>query len=249
MISNIIKDVEVSETFIKKLMTSQIKNDIVNFASLKEFQEAKKSTQNGQKVKIRIAKLDDANKAGKAPDSMKCHLFLTEGDCLQEDTEITIIRDGQKMDIKIKDVKLNDAVITHKNNIGIINNISKKIEKVVKIKLSNQNVLICSEKHRWYVYDKINNKFLFLETKNIDKNRYRMVINKNNFFDDFIKILEIEKIKYKEYDYLLTLSTGEVYSSESHKFSVFDIVDYCFIMIECKDLNKDRHYIVSYEKI
>jgi DNA topoisomerase-2 len=80
MISTIIKDVEVSDAFIKKLMTSQIKNDIVNFASLKEFQEAKKSTQNGQKVKIRIAKLDDANKAGKSPDNMRCHLFLTEGD-------------------------------------------------------------------------------------------------------------------------------------------------------------------------
>lgn len=80
MISDLVKDVEVSEAFIKKLASSQIKNDIVNFATLKEFQEAKKSTQNGQKVKVKIAKLDDANKAGKSPDSMKCHLFLTEGD-------------------------------------------------------------------------------------------------------------------------------------------------------------------------
>ena len=80
MVSDLIKDVEVSDGFIKKLASSQIKNDIVNFATLKEFQEAKKSTQNGQKVKVKIAKLDDANKAGKSPDSMKCHLFLTEGD-------------------------------------------------------------------------------------------------------------------------------------------------------------------------
>lgn len=80
MTSEIIKDAEVSENFIKKLMSSEIKNDIVNFASLKEFQDAKKSTQNGQKVKIRIAKLDDANKAGKSPDNMKCGLFLAEGD-------------------------------------------------------------------------------------------------------------------------------------------------------------------------
>lgn len=80
MTSEIIKDAEVSENFIKKLMSSEIKNDIVNFASLKEFQDAKKSTQNGQKVKIRIAKLDDANKAGKSPDNMKCGLILTEGD-------------------------------------------------------------------------------------------------------------------------------------------------------------------------
>ena len=80
MIADIVKDVEVSDVFMKKLFNSQIKNDIVNFATIKEFQEAKKSTQNGQKTKVRIAKLDDANKAGKSPDSMKCHLFLTEGD-------------------------------------------------------------------------------------------------------------------------------------------------------------------------
>jgi len=245
----VVKGGVVSESFIKKLAASKIKTNILNFAAIKEFQEAKRSTQNGQKAKIRIAKLDDANKAGKAPDSMKCHLFLTEGDCLHENTEITIIRNGQKQKIKIKDVKINDAVITHKNNIEIIFNISKKIEKIVKIKLSNQEILMCSEKHRWYVYDKINNKFLFLETKNIDKNKHKMVINKNNFFDDFIKIIDIEKIKYKEYDYLLTLSTGEIYSSESHKFSVFDIIDYNFIMIECKYLDKERHFIVSYEKI
>lgn len=76
----ITKGVELSDAFIKKIATSDIKNDIVNFAALKEFQAAKKSTQNGNKTKIRIAKLDDANKAGKNPYNMKCHLFLTEGD-------------------------------------------------------------------------------------------------------------------------------------------------------------------------
>jgi len=80
MIGDLIKDVEISDNFIKKLASSEIKNDIVNFAALKEFQEAKKSTQNGQKVKVKIAKLDDANKAGKSGESMKCGLFLAEGD-------------------------------------------------------------------------------------------------------------------------------------------------------------------------
>lgn len=80
MTSELIKDVEVSDNFIKKLASSEIKNDIVNFATLKEFQEAKKSTQGGQKVKVRIAKLDDANKAGKSGESMKCGILLTEGD-------------------------------------------------------------------------------------------------------------------------------------------------------------------------
>ena len=79
--NDIINNLELSEAFIKKLATSEIKNDIVNFATIKEFQEAKKQTsQNGQKAKVKINKLDDANKAGKSPDSMRCQLFLTEGD-------------------------------------------------------------------------------------------------------------------------------------------------------------------------
>jgi len=249
MIGDLIKAVEVSDNFIKKLASSEIKNDIVNFATLKEFQEAKKSTQGGQKVKVRIAKLDDANKAGKSPDSMKCHLFLTEGDCLQEDTEITVIREGEKINIKIKDIKINDAVITHNNNIGIVDNIAKKIEKVVKINLSNNKILLCSENHKWYVYDKITNTFLFVKTKDIDKERHKMIINKNTFFNDFIKILEKEKINHKKYDYLLTLSTGEIYSSKNHKFSIFDSIEYKFDMISCEDLDKNRHFIVSYDKI
>ena len=108
---------------------------------------------------------------------------------------------------------------------------------------------MCSEKHRWYVYDKIDNKFSFIITKDINKDRHKMIINKNTFFDDFIKIINIEKIKYNNYDYLLELSTGEMYSSKNHKFSIFDNIDYCFYMVECKDLKKDRHFIVSYEKI
>ena len=80
MTNDIIKDVVISDAFIKKLSTSQIKNDIVNFAALKEFQETKKLTQNNQKTKVKIDKLDDANKAGKLPDNMKCCLFLCEGD-------------------------------------------------------------------------------------------------------------------------------------------------------------------------
>lgn len=80
MVSDLVKDVVISDTLIKKLMSSSIKNDIVNFASFKEFQSAKKSTQNSSKTKIRIDKLDDANFAGKAGKTINCHLFLTEGD-------------------------------------------------------------------------------------------------------------------------------------------------------------------------
>lgn len=250
MTSDIIKDVNISDALIKKILSSSIKTDIVNFASFKEFQEAKKSTQNGQKTKVRIAKLDDANKAGKNPDNLKCHLFLTEGDCLHEDTNIVVIRNKKKINIKIKDVNSNDMVITHKNNICLINNISKKIEQAVKITLSNDEILMCSKNHKWYVYDKINNNFQFIKTYKIDINKHKMLINKNAFINDFLEITNIQKIQNKKYKYSILLSNNtEFLSSAKHRFSVFDIIDQKFKMIECQNLNISQHILVSYSKI
>ena len=248
--ADMVKNFEISENFYKKIIASELKNEIVNFIALKEFQDAKKETgQNSRRSKLKILKLDDANKAG-TNESSKCSLFLTEGDCLHEDTTITIIRNGEKKIIKIKDVKIDDAVITHKNNIGLINSISKKIEKIVKIKLSNNEILICSKKHRWYIYDKKNNKFGFIETQNINKEQHKLIINKNAFIDNFIEIKNIEKITDKKYNYLLRFNNGEdMLSSSNHKFSVFDKIDLNFYMLECEKLDKDKHLIVSYTKI
>lgn len=242
-----ISNVNVSDKIIKQLSQSNIVEDILNYIQLREKAELKKLNK-GKTSKVKIKKLDDANMAGTAQ-SEKCILFLTEGDCLIEDTKITIIRDGDKLEIPIKEVKIGDAVITHENNIGVINAISKKIEKSVNIKLKNGEILICSEKHRWYVYDKIDNEFIFIKTKNLDKNRHKMLINKNVFFEDFIKIIEIEKCNIDKYDYILTLSTGELFSSKKHKFSVFNSDEYKFEMVECRNLNKNIHTIVSYSKL
>lgn len=241
-----VSDVEVSDKLIKSLCASNIVEDILNYIQIKEQAELKKLNK-GKVSRVKIKKLDDANMAGTSQ-SEKSNLCLTEGDCLQEDTEITVIREGEKINIKIRDVKLNDAVITHNNNIGVINNISKKIEKCVKIKLKN-DTLICSEKHKWYVYDTEKNNFLFVETKYLNKNTHKMIINKNTFFDDFIKIIDIEEITHDKYHYLLILDTGDVYSSKTHKFSVFDNIDFKFKMMECQNLDKNRHFIVSYEKL
>lgn len=78
--TQIIKDVELSDNFYKKIISSELKNDIVNFINLKEFQEAKKETEGAsRKSKLKIRKLEDAIKAGTV-ESWKCSLFLTEGD-------------------------------------------------------------------------------------------------------------------------------------------------------------------------
>jgi len=78
--SDMTKDFNISESFYKKIIDSELKNEIVNFISFKELQDAKKQIgQNSRKTKLKIDKLVDAKKAGTA-ESSKCNFFLTEGD-------------------------------------------------------------------------------------------------------------------------------------------------------------------------
>ena len=78
--ANHIKDFKISDSFYKKVLSSDLKNEIVNFIALKEFQTAKKETeQNSRKTKLKIKKLDDAKKAG-TNESLKSFLLITEGE-------------------------------------------------------------------------------------------------------------------------------------------------------------------------
>lgn len=71
---------ELPDTLIKKLMKSEIIQSILDYIALREKQELSKLSKKSSKV--RINKLDDANKAGTI-DSNDCLCFLTEGDSAQ----------------------------------------------------------------------------------------------------------------------------------------------------------------------
>jgi len=69
---------EITDSFIKKVMNSEIVDSIIRYIEAKE--AAKLKNQSGsKKIKVKVKKLDDANRAGSI-DSNKCSLFLTEGD-------------------------------------------------------------------------------------------------------------------------------------------------------------------------
>jgi len=246
--SDLREDFSLTDSFIRRLLKSKIVEDITDRVLSKNQSQLQKDLNKTNKS-LKIRKLDDAIMAGTF-DSDKCHLFLTEGDCLQENTMITIIRNGEKIETEIKNIKLNDAVITHNNNIGYINNISKKIEKSVRIKLKNNNILICSENHKWFIYDKINKNFTFKKTKNLDIKNHRMIINKNVNFENFIKIKDIVDYKDNKFDKIIYLNNNEeILSTNNHKFSIFNIENQTFEMIECEKLNINNHYIVNYTNI
>lgn len=238
-----IKTDSISDNFLKKISKDDMFLDLIEMSKLKEQLALKKSTTTSKKVKIR--KLDDANKAG-TKESQMCSLYLTEGDCLHENTKIVVFRNEQKLNIEIKNIILGDVVITHNSNIGVVNSINKKIEKSVKIKLKNGEEIICSKNHKWYVYDTLNDDFLFIKTSELS-NRYKFVKNRNAFIKSFNVIQDLIKVVDDKYDFLIKLEGEELYSSSSHKFSVFDINENCIKMVECQNINKDIHYLVEYD--
>lgn len=245
MSTDVLKGAELSQNFIKKIAKSEIVESILEYIALKEQQElAKLNKLKNKSSKIKINKLDDANKAG-TNESEKCYLILTEGDCLHEDTLISVIRNNEILKLKIKDAKVDDLVITHKNNIKPIYGISTKIKKevIIKTKMGNLN---CSENHRWFIYNKELKTFEFKETKDLDKNKHQLVKNKLAYFNDFIEIEEINNKKHGKYTKEILIHNDKIVSTDDHKFCVFDMNDFEFKMIKCKDLDKDIHKLVNF---
>ena len=240
------KNSKVSNNTIKKIMKSDIVKSILEEIEMKEKLSLKRLG-GGKKSKVNLPKLVDANKAG-TRDSEKCSLFLTEGDCLYEETEILVFRENEKTSIKIKDVKIDDVVITHNSNFSIITNISKRIKKACIIKLKNGNVMICSKNHKWFIYNKIEQLFEFKETKEISVDKHQFIINKNSLLEHFFEIKEIIEHKEGKYDKIILLNNNEeISSSNNHKFSVLNMKEQKFEMVSCDKLDNKKHYLVSYK--
>ena len=247
MTTEIHKNSELGQSVMRKIMKSDIVKSILEEQEVKEKLQLKKMG-GGKKSKVNFPKLQDANKAG-TRESNKCHLFLCEGDCLHEDTEISVIRDSMKLDIKINDIMVDDVVITHKSNLSVVTSVSKKIKKSSKIYLKNGEILICSSNHKWFVYDIEKDDFLFMETHKLDLNRHKMIINKNVNFDSFLKIKKVNEISHHKYNMSILTEVDEILSTFNHKFSVIDKSDFSMKMVKCKDLDPDIHMIINYTSL
>lgn len=96
-------------------------------------------------------------------------LFLVEGDCLHENQEVLTLN-GNK---KIKDIEQGDFVFTHKNRFKKVESKNFALKDSIRI-----NGIVSSPEHRYYVYDKENDEFKFLEAKFLDKNKHQLVRNR-----------------------------------------------------------------------
>lgn len=180
----------LEHSFKRKLISTLKKSDLSEKIDQKI--ESKLYDENIKKIKKSKKKSKRKISEKYAPPSKrKLICYITEGDCLEENTKITIIRNNKILDKEIKDVKENDIVITHKNRFKPITHVNKLVKKAIKINTGDDQ-LICSENHKWFVYDKIKEEFYFEKTSKLKKDRHKLVKNYLAFLDSFE---EIKKIK------------------------------------------------------
>ena len=237
---------EVSDATIRKIMKSDIVQSILDEHEMKEKLQLKRMG-GGKKTKVNLPKLQDANKAG-TRDSDKCHLFLCEGDCMGENTEVMVLRGGEKMNVAAKELVVGDGVITHKSNISVITGVTKKINKGFNIKTS-MGELVFGSKHKLFIYDKVNDEFRFEKVESIDKSDHQLVKNRNVFFNNVVNIDNIIDIDSDEYDKVIKIGNEEILSTNTHKFCCMNKDGQYFKMVECQYIDPSKWYLVNYEKI
>lgn len=204
---------EVSKKLTQLILKSEIVNSILDWIQQKKSADNNKLERdlNKKLSKIKVEKLIDA----KGKDRWKCSLGLFEGDCLEENTLVRVLREGELLDIKIKNINIGDLVITHNNRFQEVSALTKNIQYKNIIK-TNIGDIKCSNKHRFFVYDVDKNEFLFENVYNLDKNKHKLVKNQLCFMD---ALLEIDEIS----DNILKMKSGELFEvSSDHRLCVYN---------------------------
>lgn len=204
---------EVSNKLVQSILKSEIVNSILDWIEQKKNAEENKLQReiNKKLSKIKVEKLIDA----KGKDRWKCSLGLFEGDCLEENTLVRVLREGDLLDIKIKNINIGDLVITHNNRFQEVSALTKNIQYKNIIK-TNIGDIKCSNKHRFFVYDVDKNEFLFEHVYNLDKHKHKLVKNQLCFMD---ALLEIDEISNN----ILKMKSGELFEvSSDHRLCVYN---------------------------
>jgi DNA topoisomerase-2 len=230
----------ISEKFLNKLFKSEMLQDIVDWAQKRlELEEEKKINLENKKLdKVNVEKLIDA----KSKDRTNCEIFIMEGNCLSPKTKIKIINNSNIIDKEIRNVNLNDLVITHNNRLCPVTNIFQTIKQKVIIKINNEEI-ICSSDHRWLVYD-INDKiFMFLATNKIDKNKHKLI---KNILTNLIDLYVINNIEYKEDIIKFITIESDFNIKYDNEILIYNIMNNIFEIKSANDINKENDLLVNY---
>lgn len=196
-------------------------------------------------LRNKVPKLMDAT----SNDRSKCILFLAEGDCVSENTSIRVLRNGEWTDLKAKDIKIGDMVLSHRSKVQEVTAKATKVSKTIAIKTSLGEEKFTSE-HRLLVFNTATQKFEFEQVSNIRKENHKLVKNKIVDYNNIVEIKSIEPIDDEKYDLEIVLAdrAGSIIdvinATATHKFTVFNMDNACYEMIMSKDINPKIHAFV-----
>lgn len=229
------------EKFAKNIIKNEyILDPIVETFKLKEEVKERVALKQAGKSKVKIS-VDKYIK----PIGGNDYLMVCEGLCLDDEQEVFILNENKN--VPIRDVKIGDLVLTHNQNIKPIVDVTHKISECVKIKTKSGKEIICSKKHRFFVYDTNTDSWRFKRVCDIDITRDKLVNNKlasGFILREFTISPSDESVQDKKYKYVINLGDEDVYSTENHKFTVFNTETNTFELLPAKKLNEKTMKIV-----
>ena len=210
------------------------------FESIKKKVEERKNDGYIKKLKAekRKVNLKNSHKYFPADRTNAENLFIVEGLCIEETEKINVWRNGELLNIELREVLVGDEVITHNHRIRKIVNKQKKLKECVTVFLKDGTKLIQPRSHKYYVFDSLKNSFEFITVGEINIEIHKLV--KSNL-GEFIGTVEVvDKIFTENIDYPNCIITEEgIYQcSNSHKYCVFNSNDQKFFMLEASMIKK-----------
>ena len=220
---------ELQKVFPKTDIFKRIKQKIKESTDREDIQILKKALRNKSKKIISDKYFPPTDKKGT--------LFIVEGDCVDANEKINIWRNGELLNIKLKDLMYNDETLTHKNRYKRILNVQRKLKEVVTI-ATNIGSFKCGLSHPLYIYDTVEKTFDFIIASKLDLNIHKLVKNSLSNCIGTVEVIKKELMNDKKFKIRLILENGEIYdNSETHKYCVYDEDTMEFNMIESKNIN------------
>lgn len=236
----------VSDKFIAKLSKSNVIKAVLDWVAAKQLMAERAALRELDKDTAkqdpnRVPKFCDATEK---KDRTKCMLFITEGDTIHEDEKIVVYEDDTFFDKAIKHISIGDSVLTHLNRLKKVVGISKKMIEGIRITCGDI-VHTVSPIHRLLAYDLATREIIEVAAQDLDPSRHSLVKNRIVDASHLSKILDINECDSDQYDLTIDIEhCGEVYSSNGHKFYVWDSSALSFKLVAAAELCKDIHFVV-----
>ena len=161
------------------------------------------------------------------------YLFLVEGECLEENTEVTMSDFSTK---KIKDINEGDKILGGNLETHTVLAKNKLLKECIEFKTKSGS-FICGKKHRLYVYNTSTKDFCYTEAQDIKLSTdiYKLVRSKVNNTTQGLEVSENDIISskitagkyfidYTDNDYFIILRDGKVEKQHASNIIVKDVI-------------------------